>query len=175
MFRPPPGDPSLKLKSHEECWRDHYDWLLSKGYELRPRYRPSWTSSWEASGHPYLLCEDHVHTYVSHRQFFFEMCVSDLPIECEDTLDAKRLSDGKQVYLKRVLQWSGEAAIMKLFSSDERKNDPRNHCVPLLDTLVDDDHCFLVMPQLGNFFSPDFKSVDETLEFVRQTLEVSVV
>lgn len=66
---------------------------------------------------------------------------------------------------------------MELFSSDGRQEDPRNHCVPLLDTFVDDcdpKHCFLVMPLLQSFDSPDFESVDEVIEFVRQTLEVNL-
>lgn len=70
MSRPPPDDPSLKLEPHEEWWRDHYEWLKSKGYELRPRYRPGWTPSWEKTHIPYLSCEDHVHTIVSRKCVF---------------------------------------------------------------------------------------------------------
>ena len=91
------------------------------------------------------------------------------------------MSDGKGVYLKRmpvtVLGETQEKAIMELFSSNGRLDDPHNHCVPLLETLVDnceDRHCFIVMPLLHNFDSPDFKSVDEVLDFVHQTLEVSI-
>lgn len=64
---------------------------------------------------------------------------------------------------------------MELFSSNGRQEDPRNHCVPLLETLVDDcdeEHCFIVMPLLRSFGSPDFESVDEVIDFVHQALEV---
>lgn len=64
---------------------------------------------------------------------------------------------------------------MQLFSSDGRREDPHNHCVPLLESFedeCDEEHCFIVMPLLRKFNSPDFKSVDEALEFVDQALEV---
>lgn len=64
---------------------------------------------------------------------------------------------------------------MELFSSSGRRKDPYNHCVPLLENLIDDcdpKHCFIVMPLLRSFDSPDFESVDEALDFVHQTLEV---
>lgn len=31
----------------EEYWRDHYHWLLDKGYQLRPRYHPEWAPPWK--------------------------------------------------------------------------------------------------------------------------------
>lgn len=67
MSRPPTYDSRSKLQPHEEWWRDHYDWLKSKGYELRPRYRPGWTPSWKVTGRrrSRLSSEDHVHTLVS--------------------------------------------------------------------------------------------------------------
>ena len=70
---------------------------------------------------------------------------------------------------------SHEKVVMELFSSNGRQDDPRNHCIPLLETLVDDcepPHYFMVMPLLHVFHSPNFKSVDEVLDFVHQALEV---
>ena len=93
-------------------------------------------------------------------------------------VDARRVSDGKQVFLKRIGYDTEESYCLKLFSSDGRQEDPLNHCVPLLEYFevdcdqCDDKHCFAVTPLLRWFDSPDFVSVDEVLEFIRQTLEV---
>jgi len=68
---PPPPDPIPVYKPNqpdsyyppalnrfERIWHDRYHFLLQKGFELRPRYRPGWTPSWlNAKGEP-LLCED---------------------------------------------------------------------------------------------------------------------
>ena len=53
--------------------------------------------------------------------------------------------------------------------------DERNHCVPILDYIEDEripHEGFLVMPALRIFDDPDFVSVDEAVEFIRQSLEV---
>lgn len=34
------------LADHEIWWRDQQEWLATKGYMLRPRYRPGWVPSW---------------------------------------------------------------------------------------------------------------------------------
>lgn len=39
-----------ELPSPEVWWRDHQEWLVERGYMLRPRYRPGWIPSWKA--HP---------------------------------------------------------------------------------------------------------------------------
>lgn len=46
------------LLEDELPWRKRYNYLLSKGYMLRPRYKPDWTPSWiGTSKHP-MHCED---------------------------------------------------------------------------------------------------------------------
>ena len=93
-------------------------------------------------------------------------------------MDCKRLSDGKQVFMKRVGPHSGERKLAEFFSSNEHQENPANHCIKLLEVLVDDCddyHCFLVMPLVRMFDSPDFVSVDEVIDFMRQTLEVSIL
>lgn len=37
------------LHEEEVEWRDRRAWLLTRGYELRPRYRPGWRPSWEGT------------------------------------------------------------------------------------------------------------------------------
>lgn len=48
------------LSEDEVFWRDHQQYLESKGYMLRPRYRPGWVPSWTKTGKSYLSCEDSV-------------------------------------------------------------------------------------------------------------------
>ncbi len=57
----------------------------------------------------------------------------------------------------------------------ERRSNPRNHAVPLLDSLVGDKtYDFLIMPLLREFNDPPFVYVEEVVDFVRQTLEVHI-
>ena len=81
-----------QLKPHEEWWRDHYDFLRSKGYELRPRYQPGWTPSWLGTDKVILLCEDRVSTYVSG-----VMCLSETVL----TSGPEQISHGRETGLGR--------------------------------------------------------------------------
>lgn len=90
-------------------------------------------------------------------------------------MDATRISDGRIVFLKRVKKASSERSIAEYFSSEEVKEDPRNHCVPLLDSFDDPfeiDVEILVMPLLRAFADPRFETVHQVLDFARQILEV---
>lgn len=60
-----------RLSQSEMYWRDHYDFLLSRGYKLRPRYHPDWVASWTNTNTNYLLCEDSVSSIVSEHSIFF--------------------------------------------------------------------------------------------------------
>lgn len=53
-----------ELLEGEKYWRDHYDWLLQSGYQLRPRYRPGWVPSWKGTNKIPLFCEDSVNLKV---------------------------------------------------------------------------------------------------------------
>lgn len=68
---PPPPDPvpvykpiqpdsyyPPALNRFERIWHDRYHFLLQKGFELRPRYRPGWTPSWLNTKGELFLCED---------------------------------------------------------------------------------------------------------------------
>ena len=90
-------------------------------------------------------------------------------------MDAVRLADGKRVFLKRLRRGRSEIAIARFFSEGDKASDERNHCVPILDYLEDESlpgYGFLVMPVMRYFYEPEFLSIDEALEFIRQTLEV---
>lgn len=81
-----------------------------------------------------------------------------------------------KLYLKHVEKTSPEIEIGQYFSSDQLRDDPRNHCLPVLDVLrdpTDPEHVLLVMPWLRRIDSPEPGSVRECVDFIQQTLEVS--
>ena len=47
------------------CWRNSYEWLRDRGYQLRPRYSPGWIPSWKGTTKDYSNCEDGVELDVS--------------------------------------------------------------------------------------------------------------
>jgi hypothetical protein len=49
----------------ENRWVSYQPYLLSKGYNLRPRYRPDWVPSWKGTGRSPYDCEDRGDTLVS--------------------------------------------------------------------------------------------------------------
>ena len=67
--------------------------------------------------------------------------------------------------------------IASLLSSEELRSDPRNHCVPILDVIVDTEDpalSFIVMPFLRHVDDPPFDTVGSVLECMEQLLEVSL-
>ena len=90
-------------------------------------------------------------------------------------IDATRTSDGALVYIKRVQSDSQELRLLSYLSSEELRQDPRNHCVPLLDVLtnpLEPTTTFMVMPFLRYIDDPDFELVEDVLECLDQLLEV---
>ena len=49
----------------EAKWREKQEFLASKGYMLRPRYRKDWKPSWEETGEERERCEDSIPLPVS--------------------------------------------------------------------------------------------------------------
>ena len=94
-----------------------------------------------------------------------------------DLLDVRRISDGKLVMLKKISTETHphEAEIGRMLSTPQMLADPRNHCIPLYDVLQvpgDEDIQLLVMPFLRGWNDPPLDTVGETVEFLRQMLEV---
>ncbi|KAL5513661.1 hypothetical protein ACEPAH_4060 [Sanghuangporus vaninii] len=145
-----------QLNNHERWWMERAEFLESRGYRLRPRFRPGWVPSWQNSGQD---------------PFDFEDARFHLT---EGVMDATRLSDGRKVALKAVRRYDNEVRIAMLLSSPEALNDPMNHCVPILDFFSDSSTRgpdFIVMPLLRAFNLPEFCMISEVLDFIRQTLE----
>jgi len=87
-------------------------------------------------------------------------------------MDAIRVSDGLPVAIKATLGWTTEATIAFLFTDGGAVEEPRNHCVPILDTFIDEDIVYIVMPLLRPFNDPPFLAVAEVIDFIDQLVEV---
>lgn len=86
------------------------------------------------------------------------------------------MHDNHRVAIKVVKKSSNEIDISRMLSSKEYLSDPLNHCVEVFDVLPDctsPDTMLLIMEFLHPCDDPPFASVDEILEFMKQTLEAS--
>ncbi|KAJ7228303.1 hypothetical protein GGX14DRAFT_612088 [Mycena pura] len=124
------------LLTPEVFWRDHYDYILEHGYELRPRYRPDWVPSWKS---------------------WWSGCrAEDRPF-----LPNNLNPDNARVVLKRA--HLAELNILRHLHS--LPPSPRNHTVPLLDVvpLENSKEVLIVMPFLRRFHQPSFDRLDEVI------------
>ncbi|KAJ1299849.1 hypothetical protein OPQ81_003296 [Rhizoctonia solani] len=153
-----------KRSGVEEKWVSFQPYLLSRGYRLRPRYQPDWVPSWkkDTSLHP-SDCEDSIDT---------------MPLR---VLDAIRVRDEYQVIIKMIVPRHGEGqnelAVLRHFNSPELRDHPHNHVVPCLDSFPipgEESGRFIVMPLLGRYREPAFKTLAEVHDFLQQIFEASV-
>ena len=64
------------------------------------------------------------------------------------------------------------------FSSSDARDDPDNHCVPILDHFADDENpriSYIVMPFLRLMDDPPFLFVDDVVDMADQLLQVSAL
>ena len=90
-------------------------------------------------------------------------------------MDATRISDGRPVVLKRLLDEEGpyELQINRLFSTEPLASNFRNHCVRLLDVIqLPGDLPILVHPLLRRHNDPRFQTIGEFVTFFAQICEV---
>ncbi|KAJ7199353.1 hypothetical protein B0H12DRAFT_1165383 [Mycena haematopus] len=142
-----------RLEEIEKWWVEHQPFLLSRGYALRPRYKPNWTPSWELPGN-----ED---------------------LSSRNVLDAVRIADNVKVVLKlvstnemRLSWWFGQCL-------PALEPDSRNRGVPLLERLdfkalniIDEKYdAIVVFPFLRQFDDPPFRQLSEVTEAVGQFLQ----
>ncbi|OBZ75942.1 hypothetical protein A0H81_04132 [Grifola frondosa] len=144
------------LTEAEKSWKNRYSPLESRGYILRPRYRPGWSPSWLGTNlHP-KFCEDSIMLNYYH------------------VIDAIRKRDKTIVSLKIVPNDTDEVHMARFLTTPTLLQCPTNHCVPLLDILpdpLDGKMSLLVMPYLRPFDDPEFGAIGEVVDFMRQTLE----
>ncbi|EPT00389.1 hypothetical protein FOMPIDRAFT_1049710 [Fomitopsis schrenkii] len=145
-----------QLAPYELSWTRRQPFLQSRGYMLRPRYRPGWVPSWRITGARPIDCEDsNVHVY-------------------PHVIDATRISDGKLVTIKCVTTGCLEMRIAMMLGMPPLSEDPTNHCVSLLDVFEDAANTnvsYIVMPFLRDFDNPPFECVEDVLDFGEQLLE----
>ncbi|KAJ7646700.1 hypothetical protein FB45DRAFT_734548, partial [Roridomyces roridus] len=144
-------------------WRDHYLWLQDRGYLLRARYAPGWTTTWR-----------------NHLQF-----VSRAPkltnFQFEFLADATRVSDGSVVLIKKSEALNHEAPVLhedrifRKFSSEPLNSDPKNHCIRMVEILPvpDDSNNLIVMPFYYDWYLIPFLTIGEAVEFFSQIIEAS--
>lgn len=90
-------------------------------------------------------------------------------------IDASRISDGRLVYIKRVKTGGDEERITSMLSKAQDRSDAVNHCVPLLDLILDEEdaaYSYLVLPFLRPVDNPSFETVNDVVDFVEQILQV---
>ncbi|KAJ7589540.1 kinase-like domain-containing protein [Mycena floridula] len=159
----PPTDDEYRgpgERRHEDfIWANLQPFLAKAGYKLRPRFHPKWKPSWlrggSLAGKDYSDCEDHM----GLRGLWA-------------ALDAIRVKDSQKVVLKIVYNHTDEERVASFFSLDSRRNDPMNHCVPILEILTVPEKQFkiLVMPFLLRCLYPRMHCMSEVVDFIRQTL-----
>ncbi|KAI0041042.1 hypothetical protein FA95DRAFT_1549155 [Auriscalpium vulgare] len=142
----------------EMYWTHHQKKIEAAGYMLRPRYH----EDWKCSQPPWNL----------PRSWFEVWQVTRIS---PYVIDATRMTDGKQVMLKRTsdADTGEELNISRLFSSEEYRRNPKNHCIPLIDSkrLEEIQTTLLVIPRMRPYNNPRFRTVGEVVAFATQIIE----
>ncbi|KAI0044020.1 hypothetical protein FA95DRAFT_1497799 [Auriscalpium vulgare] len=146
---------------HERKWAQHQKALETAGYMLRPRYHLDRKFSWSRWKLPPSWFEDW-----QRRKDIIAPLI----------LDATRIVDGKQVILKRMPDEdtpAEEIEITKLFSSEQYRLNPKNHCIPVVDTIRLEDlpDTLLVLPRMRSYDNPRFRTFGEVVAFATQIIE----
>ncbi|KAJ7842695.1 kinase-like domain-containing protein [Mycena leptocephala] len=146
------SSPTPLLTCREQFWAESYEFLLSHGYQLRPRYHPEWVPSWGPKRNPIRHeCDDFLTSYKTN------------------TLDALCIKDNQKVVLKRVN--GKELKILRHL--DALRSDARNHTIPLLDVIPfpGTEWTFVAMPYCRRFNSPLFHCRGEFMDAMTQYIE----
>ncbi|VDB87023.1 unnamed protein product [Peniophora sp. CBMAI 1063] len=158
-----------RLYPYEKKWQMRQPWLLELGYSLRPRFRVGWVPTWQKF--------EWLPKWVKYGLLSPYTREDSLALEYGSLImDATRLSDGAYVIMKAVdnSRYPNEVAITTYLSSAGLARDPRNHCVPVLDSFDapdDPTRTIIVLPLLRRFDDPPFETVGEAVDCIRQLLE----
>lgn len=170
------------LSPLEQEWADYQPWLLSRGYQLRARFQPGWVASWVTNPVKHFAEMEEREDYLRQKaRLSLDSCIlrMTLYLQVNPVMDAVRLSDKKQVMLKRICSReryvNREQDVSEFVSSEEQLQDPTNHCVPILEILPvpgDNGKAIIVMPLLRKWRSPRFDTIGEAVDMFRQAFEV---
>ena len=141
------------LLPYEEVWRDRGPLLQFYGYQLRRRYETDWCPSWENTDINPFFCEDAIDS------------------STPNVMDAIRTDDDAPVVIKATSGRTKEAFTAFIFTDGDAISDSRNHCVPILDTFLEDDTVYIVMPLLRMFNDPPIDTVAQFIDFVEQIFQ----
>lgn len=84
----------------------------------------------------------------------------------------KRHVPVSEVTFKELDAESSELDLLEYLNTEENRDDPWNHSVPILDIVPHEKHVVAMMLRLQPFDSPPFQNVAECLDLTRQLLEV---
>ena len=93
-------------------------------------------------------------------------------VQIPTVIDATRRSDDACVSIKSIKNDTKELHIAQYLTE---QHSVRNHCVPVLEIMRDPSEpslALIFMPYLRPFNDPEFGTIAEVMEFIRQSLEV---
>ena len=103
------------LLSHEIWWRDRCHFLESCGYQLRPRFRPGWVSSWRGTGKSAIHFEDS-HSLRVWSSLFLVVIILNIPY-CRSTFISLMLPELETANWHRSRESKLETMNLKLLYS----------------------------------------------------------
>ncbi|KAJ7076457.1 hypothetical protein B0H15DRAFT_863883 [Mycena belliarum] len=141
----------------ELYWFERRSFLEAAGYRLRPKFQPGFVPKNTTNSKDF---GDEYTAKHPRRQI--------MDVECA--------GDGKRLMLKSVSRKKHpfEVEIGNLFSRTPISEDPRNHCIPILEVLqdpADGDKQIIVMPMMMKFHETVFDTVGEVVDCFRQIFE----
>jgi hypothetical protein len=162
-----------EIAGPETWWAERQEALERAGYMLRTRYRPGWKPSWVGTNKVAFDSEDGQSQLVSTLPLLRVLAF--IIFQLRVCMDATRISDGRPVMLKRLLNKEGpyELQINKLFSTEPLSSNPRNCCAPLLDVIqLENEDPIMVHSLLRPFDNPPLRTYGEFVTFFTQICEV---
>lgn len=91
-------------------------------------------------------------------------------------VEASRTTDTQRVLIKRVATRCSELIVHDIINGRGGSHDPENHCVPVLEILLDEEIrgiSYVVMPALSSVTWSAQNTVGEVVDFTSQVLLVS--
>jgi hypothetical protein len=160
------------LSLQENKWTSFHHVLKQHGYILRTRYQPGFKAS---------LPRGSVIKEPPRVSGYFRLTKPPnilILSQVGSVMDAMRASDRSLVAVKHIENDQNQVSIIRHLSSPELVDPHLNHCVPVLDIIriypenEDDKDILVVMPLLQHVPSVGFDTVEQTLDFMKQSLQV---
>ncbi|TCD60194.1 hypothetical protein EIP91_010590 [Steccherinum ochraceum] len=136
----------------DQYWKDHYDFILARGFALRDHWRPG-SSMLPSTGYDASLRR---------------------PAILPDGMDARDTRNGRVVMIRKLQTSSFELQLLTALSTRELREYPDNPCCKLLSRFCDRGDpatTFIVVPCPHDPFRPFFYNVDEIMQYGKQVLQ----